>query len=205
MRESSVQIFTDTPIDGPPTALDLAKHQERFGGDPRRWLSSWAHDKKLDQGDRNMHELRCLTDILHYAGTVDQLNLGGLVCLEILARRIQLMTDALQVPMRPNWEAAKYFAGLPSADDVVSPSLRTYVARKAKDESEIFNARSRARELRIGTAGGGGAGGWGVVENAGAETAGVAAAAAEAGGLPAKGGKRRGARVRGVPPAGPQQ
>ena len=34
------------------------------------------------------------------------------------------------------------------AEDAVVPALRTYVAKKAKEESEIINARHKARELK---------------------------------------------------------
>ena len=60
------------------------------------------------------------------------MNIGCLVSLEIIARRIQLIVEALQNPQRPNWEAAKLFAGLPGVEDAVAPALRSYVARRAK-------------------------------------------------------------------------
>ena len=34
------------------------------------------------------------------------------------------------------------------AEDAVVPALRTYVAKKAKEESDIINARHKARELK---------------------------------------------------------
>lgn len=37
----------------------------------------------LDPSDRVLHELRVLTDALYYVGSYDQVNVGGLVALEV--------------------------------------------------------------------------------------------------------------------------
>ena len=180
VRESTSESFSDSPLEGPPTVLHLAKHYDRHGGDPRQWLQIWAREKKIENTDRILHELRVLVDTRHFAGTFDQLNLGSLVCLGVVARRIQLVVGAYSGPQRPNWEATRLFSGQPLVEDGASPALRSLVARKAKEESEIVNVRVRARELR-------GAGGGRLLAPAAAEAAASAGEAVEGGALPAAG------------------
>ena len=57
-------------------------------------------------------------EALYQAGCCDQLNFGGLMCLEVLARRISAVVMSMANPGRPQWEAARHFAGLGSLDDV---------------------------------------------------------------------------------------
>ena len=72
---------------------------ERQGGDPKQWLDKWLREKKLESNDRVAHELRCLTDVLYLAGSVDQLNMGGLCCIESLCRRIAAIVEAYAMPV----------------------------------------------------------------------------------------------------------
>ena len=154
VQESTSESWGDSPLEGPATMLHLAKHYERHGGDPRQWLQQWAREKHLEATDRAMHEMKVLMDIMYFAGSFDQLNVGALVCLEVAARRAQLIVEALAVPGRPCWDSAKLYSGQSLAEDGVSPALRTFVAKKAREESEIIHARAKARELRgPGTAG----------------------------------------------------
>ena len=192
IKESYTVAHPDAPLEGPNTVVHLGKHYDRHGGDPRRWLELWAKEKGIDPNDRIMHELRVLVDILYFSGCYDQLNIGALVGLEVCARRLQLCMDAYANPSRPSWEAAAFFTGQSSAADGVSPALRQHVARRAKDESEIINARVRARDFR----------GAASLHQQGGENVGDAVAD---GGLPAGGrsrGRGKGAgRNRGVAPA----
>ena len=71
VQESSFQQYGDCPLEGPATQLALAKHMERHGGDPRRWLQGWQHAKQLETSDRAMHELKVLVDALYFFGTSD--------------------------------------------------------------------------------------------------------------------------------------
>eukprot|EP00972_Heterocapsa_arctica_P107712 15864873-Heterocapsa_arctica.AAC.1 len=87
--------------------LHLAKHYDRHGGDPRQWLNQWAREKHIDPNNRIMHEMRVLMDIMVFAGTYDQVNVGALVSLECTARRAQLIVEAYTNPARPSWEAAR--------------------------------------------------------------------------------------------------
>ncbi len=131
-------------LDGAATAMHMVKAMERQGGDPRQWLEKWLREKRLENGDRVSHELRCLTDSLYQAGTVDQLNLGGLLCIETLCRRIAAIVEAYTTPGKPNWDHARFYSGVASSEEVVAPALRSQVVRKLKDEAEMYTARSRA-------------------------------------------------------------
>ena len=61
---------------------------------PQQWLERLVRDKHISVKDRADHELRCLCDELEEAACFDQFNLGALACLEVAARRLNLMVDA---------------------------------------------------------------------------------------------------------------
>jgi hypothetical protein len=142
-RESSQEDIPDDHLEGVTTALHMCKAMERQGGDPRRWLSGWLLEKKIDSADRVAHELRSLTDTLYMAGVVDQVNVGGLVSLELVCRRIALIVEAYATSTKPSWEHAKFYSGAASAEEVIAPALRNYVLRRAKDEHDLYSARTR--------------------------------------------------------------
>ena len=89
-----------------------------------------------------------LGDALFYAGAFDQLNIPALISMEVVCRRIQAIFDAYSHPSRPSRENAKIFAGQGSPEDIVSPSFRSYAAKRNKDELELLQARQKVRELR---------------------------------------------------------
>ena len=75
------------------------------------------------------HELATLIDALYYAGSVDCLNLGGLLCLEVIARRLESIVEAFRDRQeQANWDTAKYLAGRKSAMDCVSSRLRSWAS-----------------------------------------------------------------------------
>ena len=57
-------------------------------------------------------------------------------------------------PQKPNYDSATLFAGTSRAADGVSPELKGFVARKARDEAEVEKARQKVRELRTDHGGG---------------------------------------------------
>ena len=152
VKESFTPVFPETPLEGPTTALHLIKHAERHGGDPRLWLQLWTRSKHIEQTDRVYHEMKVLCDALYYGGTFDQLNIPALISMETICRRVQAIVDAYSNPSRPSWENAKLFSGQGSPEDIVSPSFRTYAAKRNKDELELLQARQKVRELRASPA-----------------------------------------------------
>ena len=187
--ESRQERYPDAKVDGPPGALHMCKHMERHGGDPRLWLDLFIRMKGLGQGDRVVHELRTIVEALYQGGTYDQLNMGGLMMVEVLTRRVAAVVDAYADPSKPSWTNARYFEGVSSVEDVSGPELRGYVHRRAKEQHEMEQAQNRARTLRGAPAE--------TVE--GAEGAGGDAAGAGRGG--GRGGRGRG-RARGVASTG---
>ena len=89
VRESYAEPFSDWPVDGPRTCVVLGKHAEKYGRTPTGWLVAWSREVKMDHTDRTYYELKSIAEVLEYAGCYDQLNLGNLACMELLARRWQ--------------------------------------------------------------------------------------------------------------------
>ena len=109
-----------------------------------RWLAEWTREHKMERQDRIYRALEVLCHTLQLAGSYDQLNLGGLRSMERLARRVQVITDAHSVPGAPaNWRMARYLTGDSSPSNVVAPELRSFGAKRAKEDAEIINARVR--------------------------------------------------------------
>ena len=140
-------------LDGPPSALEVCKHFDKNGGDPRLWLQLFEADKGIKRTDRLHHEMTTLIDTLYYAGSVDSLNLGGLLCLEVVARRLESIVEALRDGQEhANWDTAKYLAGRRSAMDCVSAGLRSWASTQVQNEVRVHSYRSRARGLASGVA-----------------------------------------------------
>ena len=70
-------------LGGEGTALHMAKMMERQGGDARLWEERWLREKGIERDSRTVHELSVLTNVLYQGGVYDQMNFGGLGCLEV--------------------------------------------------------------------------------------------------------------------------
>ena len=149
VNESRDFSYADWPFEGPSTVMHLLKQMHRNGGDARLWLQLWARQKNIVDTDRVMHEMRCLTDILYHGATFDQLNLPVLASMETASRRIQCIVEAYASGTgTPDWSNAKLYTCHTGPDDLVSPQLRSWAARKGKEEVELATARARMKELR---------------------------------------------------------
>lgn len=146
--ESFTPVLDSKPFEGPCTTLQLLKHTETQGGDPRLWRQLWSRAKHIEPTDRTFHEMKMLTEVLYLAGTYDQVNIPGLMSLEVVCRRVQAIVDAYMNPSKPSWENAKLFTGQASPEDIVSPVFRTYAVKRNKEELELLQARQKVRELR---------------------------------------------------------
>ena len=171
--ESSQHTFQESGgwFRGTPQALEIARRMERSSGNPKRWLADFARDKNLGTRDRNYYELDCLCSIVTVAGTIDQLNLGGSLALEIAFRRISGLAEAMAGgAANINWQLANFVIGDADSTALLSSERRSEVARDAREHLELSNLRTR-----LATS----------VNNAGASDSGSnAAAAVDAGGLP---------------------
>ena len=56
--------------------------------------------------------------------------------MEVLALRLQGLTDIYSVPGQRNFSNMKYFEAAGRPDDAVQPSLRRVIARRIKDEKD---------------------------------------------------------------------
>ena len=90
------------------------------------------------------HELSGLTHALYQGLAYDQLDVGGLGCLEVICRRIAVLVEARSQPSRPNWTAARYLEWAPMSEEVILRGLRSYAMRRAKEEVDIQNAQQRS-------------------------------------------------------------
>ena len=152
VSESQHFSYEDWPHEGPAAVHHLLRHVGKFGGDPKQWLDLWCRQKSISEQDRVKHELRCLMEVLYLGGTFDQLNMPVLASFETVARRVQSIVDAYSLGgnVAPDWGNAKLFSGYAAPEDLVSPQLKTWAARRGKEEVELFNARNKMKELRRG-------------------------------------------------------
>ena len=76
--------------------------------------------------------------------------LASLASFECLARRIQSIVDAYNAgsAASPDWGAARIITGYQGPEDVVMPSLRSWAAKRGKEEVELAAARTKVREHR---------------------------------------------------------
>ena len=190
VAESTEEALDGCELRGAGTALHLCRRFTQHGGDPKTWLSNFCREYGIGQRDRTWHELNCLITIFWLAATFDAVNLGGLACLEVAARRIAQITEAHRVaPGQPAaWEAGRFLTGTSDPFDVVSPELRSFANRAARDEADRLTALGRGRAL---AAGGRGAGGAEEVPGA-LDAGGLPRAGAEDGGKGGGGGRGRG-------------
>ena len=94
--------------------------------------------------DRTYHEMQTLADALFVAGTWGQYNLRACLCCERLARRMQAIVEAHRDPEQVSWGMARYFGGSASAVDAAMPNMRSYVARRAREDAEVSTAYPRS-------------------------------------------------------------
>ena len=144
--------FDDWPLEGPLSTAHLLRHFSKFGGDPKRWLSEWMRTKQVSENDRTAYEMRTLIDCIYTAGVYDQLNIPALASLEIISRRIQGIVDAFAsgTPGNPDWASTRVITNYRGADDAISPALRTWAARRNKEEMDLAVSRARVRDHRRG-------------------------------------------------------
>ena len=69
--------------------------------------------------------------------------------METVARRVQCIVDAYAQggSASPDWGNAKLFTGYVGPDDLVMPQLKSWAARKGKEEVELFQRQQRKQLL----------------------------------------------------------
>jgi len=177
-----------TQIRGPSTVVSTLRYMFENGGDPRKWLDQFQRSKRLEEGDRVLHELRPIVDAFYYGGVVDQVNMPALASFESLSRRLLGIIDAYAGDgSKPNWRVAGHISGGLGIDDAMSLEMRTFIQRTVRERNELDTARRRASDGVVDTPGDTGGGGG-------------SSAAAPGGGKVGKG-EGKGARARKPPSA----
>ena len=154
-NESVQQHFTERVAVGTQHCLEVCVRMERSSGTPTRWLADFIKDKNVGTRDRNFFEMQTLVEVLEIAGTVDQVNLGGLWCLELAARRLAGLRRALEHgPANANWNVASLVAGRLDSSDLLGPERQAEVSREARIQLDIQNLQNRLNASSSTQAGG---------------------------------------------------
>ena len=117
------------------------------GSSSRQWLVHFLRDIHISGKDRAAHELRCLCDVLEEAACFDQLNLEALACLEVAARRLNLMVDADKKGDAPSYVNAKCLT-LAETDEILAPGLRAQMSRRAREDWKWCKAPEKLTQPR---------------------------------------------------------
>eukprot|EP00959_Pyramimonas_sp_CCMP1952_P028096 589569-Pyramimonas_sp.AAC.1 len=114
------------------------------GGGPMGRLSERSREHRVGRQDRLFHEMDVLCHSLQLAGSCDQLNVGGLRCMERLVRRIQVITGACSEPGAPaSWRMVRCRTGDSGPGDAAAPELRSFGDRRARRGAEFPSAAGR--------------------------------------------------------------
>eukprot|EP00971_Amphidinium_carterae_P351824 6492296-Amphidinium_carterae.1 len=155
---SKEEQMTVWPLSGPRTAGWLMRHIQRNGGAPQPFLSRAMRDLKLQENDRNGHELEVLLNVMDLAATADQYDITNSAAMELCARRVQLVLEAAA---GGSWDGSDHFLGLGKRARGIAPELQSHVAKELKAEAEISRQKDKAKEIRDKTKTPGKAGGKG--------------------------------------------
>lgn len=117
-------------------------------------MQLWLKKHNIGDHDRTAHELRSLVEIVYLGGSYDQLNLPSLASFEAATRRIMTIVEAFSstTSSGPEWGHARLFTGSYSPDDLVSPDLRSWAAKRGKEEVELLAARQKMKDAKKGLA-----------------------------------------------------
>ena len=105
VQESSTQeTVSDGVVSGTATALTVCRKILQNGSDPERSFAEWGKELSVKREDRACNEMHTRINIFHQAACYDQLDLGALVCMELVSRRLQQFTEAFAHGAdAPNW------------------------------------------------------------------------------------------------------
>eukprot|EP00971_Amphidinium_carterae_P216646 4300776-Amphidinium_carterae.1 len=130
--------YGDEEMEGEMSCLWFLEKICATGLDPVARHRAWVTDSNIPAGDRSVYEHHMISLVLQTAATRDQLNLGSLLCMEMLSR---------------NGLHAK-FMGLGDLEQrggaLVNPGLLKLAASKASERTQILKERRKiAEELRL--------------------------------------------------------
>eukprot|EP00971_Amphidinium_carterae_P340415 6478747-Amphidinium_carterae.2 len=149
--------YRDEEMEGEMTCLWYLEKICATGLDPVSRHRAWQTDSGIPSGDRSIYEHQVIALVLQTAATRDQLNMGSLLCMEILVRRAMLIESAhSHSPGNPDYSHGSDFMGLGEqrGGALVNPSLLKMAASKATERTQIMKERRKmAEELRLRKAG----------------------------------------------------
>ena len=137
------------PVDGPRTVLGLLEAYARLGRTPRGHHSQWVQQAGIPREDRSRYEHEVWCHMFEVALCFDQLNVASLGCMEVAARRVQLIEDAHRLSATaPSYEGAAYFLGdrTGGSGAVIVPSLSAHVATRMHADAQVTKERRKQKE-----------------------------------------------------------
>ncbi|CAK0800111.1 unnamed protein product, partial [Prorocentrum cordatum] len=138
VQESTQEVFSDSSLRGPPACLEVRRKMYRHGGMPKIWFQEWCKETGISRRDRAYHEVQTLIECLYLAGTYDQVNMGALASLEVIARRLLQHTEACAHGAdHANWAAAKHLAGTTMPRAVAALRLPRWTLAACRSEAAM--------------------------------------------------------------------
>ena len=131
--------FSEIPVEGPRKVQGVVQSFAREGHDSVTWLARALAVKT----DRSVCEVRVIAEVLRLAGCNDQLNLGGLACMQAVVRW-QLFWEAhtLGIPKLFFYQASDHFGIGGRYTMGVAVALAQHVARSTREGADIEKQRS---------------------------------------------------------------
>ena len=144
VEESVTVTFKDSPYPGTACALNAAKRMMDESGDARGWFAEFCRERRITRRDKVWHDMSAIIDAVTVGATIDQLNVGGLMIMECLFRRLMALAEAHERgPDYPNWQLATFISSDYRRGDLLPADFRSEVSRKAKEHLELENLRKR--------------------------------------------------------------
>ena len=131
--ESTTVQLRDNPYQGAPTSLQACRRMVEEGGSAKGWFAEFCHDRKITRKDKVYHDMANLVEAVEAGATIDQVNIGGLVMMECLMRRLMSLTEAYdRGPEYPDWQLASFISAEYRRGDLMPTDFRSELSRKAR-------------------------------------------------------------------------
>lgn len=142
--------FEDFPLE-PRTCLDYLRAVGSLSESCYGQHLAWVQQAKIPDGNRAIHEDEVLARVMDACIMYDCLNPANLACMELVARRRQLIAQAHALnPASPSYDGADLFLGnqYRAGGGIVVPALRDHVSKGMQAESQILKERRKLAENR---------------------------------------------------------
>ena len=142
--------FEDFPLE-PPTCLEYLRAVGTISESCYGQHLAWVQQAKIPDSNRAIHEDELLARVLDACIMYDCLNPANLACMELIARRRQLIAQAHSLnPSVPSYDGADLFLGnqYRAGGGIVVPALRDHVSKGMQAESQILKERRKLAENR---------------------------------------------------------